>query len=252
MVVGCYLISNSMSTAINIWEYLDVRTLRHRHYYAYLIASDVAALLTILGCALRLPIYVANDRRIRKAVGRAFLRLRYCFRLRFLRPAAGVDGDGEGGAAGVDVDLEKWSLILVSNSLRSNLTGMLSQVDWATFHGRKSFDQLAVLVQNRRRFLVQMTINLGGCEELPPTPSSTPSTSSSLASSASCYRALVGEGGGGTHTQELSYLTEIQEEEGEEEDLLLVSAASAASLGSNEHIRGPSITGGMEAAGVHK
>lgn len=32
--------------------------------------------------------------------------------------------------------------------------------------GKKSFDQLAVLVQDRRKFLVQMTINLGAVREL--------------------------------------------------------------------------------------
>lgn len=32
--------------------------------------------------------------------------------------------------------------------------------------GKKSFDQLAVLVQDRRKFLVQMTINLGAVQEL--------------------------------------------------------------------------------------
>jgi hypothetical protein len=34
--------------------------------------------------------------------------------------------------------------------------------------GKKSFDQLAVLVQDRRKFLVQMTVNLGAVKELAP------------------------------------------------------------------------------------
>ncbi|KAH7698095.1 Protein Y40C5A.4 a, partial [Aphelenchoides avenae] len=155
MVVGCYLISNTTTTIINIWEYFDVHFLRYEHYYSYLIASDIAALLTICGCALRLPIYVINDRRIRKAIFRALIRWRY-YRTEELNEAEARN-------------LEKWSIIIVSNSLRSNLTGMLSQVgDLTHFKGKKSFDQLAVVVQNRRRFLVQMTINLGQVCELPP------------------------------------------------------------------------------------
>jgi hypothetical protein len=47
MVVGCYLISNSMNTIINIWEYFDSFFLRHQHYYAYLIASDFSVLVRI-------------------------------------------------------------------------------------------------------------------------------------------------------------------------------------------------------------
>ncbi|KAE9550966.1 hypothetical protein FO519_005827 [Halicephalobus sp. NKZ332] len=152
MVVGCYLISNTATTIINIWEYFDLDFWRYRHYYAYLVASDLAALLTICGCALRLPIYMFNDHRIRKAIFRALLRLRY--------KRGGKFHDLQ--AAG---NLEKWSIVIVSNSLRSNLTGMLSQ-DYQNLKAKKSFDQLGILVQNRRRFLVQMTINLG--KELPP------------------------------------------------------------------------------------
>jgi hypothetical protein len=34
--------------------------------------------------------------------------------------------------------------------------------------GKKSFDQLAILVQDRRKFLVQMTVNLGAVREMSP------------------------------------------------------------------------------------
>ncbi|KAI6212599.1 hypothetical protein M3Y94_00045100 [Aphelenchoides besseyi] len=149
MVVGCYLISNSLTTVINIWEYIDMKFLRYEHYYAYLIASDISALLTIAGCALRLPIYVMNDGRIRKAIFRALIRFRYCGSAHNLHNIA-------------NGNLEKWSIVIVSNSLRSNLTNAFSY----DVRGKKSFDQLAVLVQNRRRFLVQMTINLGMVQEL--------------------------------------------------------------------------------------
>lgn len=46
MVVGCYLISNTTTTIINIWEYFDPYFFRYEHYYNYLIASDLAALVS--------------------------------------------------------------------------------------------------------------------------------------------------------------------------------------------------------------
>uniref|UniRef100_A0A914QNA5 Uncharacterized protein n=1 Tax=Panagrolaimus davidi TaxID=227884 RepID=A0A914QNA5_9BILA len=88
-----------------------------------------------------------NDHRIRKAIFRAILRLRYKRSEKFREFPPN--------------NLEKWSIIIVSNSLRSNFTGMLSQ-DWK---GKKSFDQLGAIVQNRRKFLVQMTINLAKKEQ---------------------------------------------------------------------------------------
>uniref|UniRef100_A0A915E6Q1 G-protein coupled receptors family 1 profile domain-containing protein n=1 Tax=Ditylenchus dipsaci TaxID=166011 RepID=A0A915E6Q1_9BILA len=185
MVVGCYLIANSTTTLLNIWEYFDRSFLRHQHYYAYLIGSDLAALLTIWGCALRLPIYVVNDQRIRKAMFRAVLRWKYCLHGQL------NDMDVEEG------QLEKWSIVIVSNSLRSNLTGILSQLDFATFKGKRSFDQLAVLVQNRRSFLVQMTINLGSVQELHSSQAGKP------------VKANMNREGGGEST---TFLTDIQEE----------------------------------------
>lgn len=83
-----------MSTFLNIWEFFDAQFLRHKNLRIYLTVSDVAALvgfhgifwiklvycrqLTICGCALRLPIYVCNDRRIRRAICRAIIRFRFC------------------------------------------------------------------------------------------------------------------------------------------------------------------------------
>lgn len=61
-----------------------------------------------------MPIYVINDRRIRKAIFRALIRWRY-YRTEELNEVEARN-------------LEKWSIVIVSNSLRSNLTGMLSQV----------------------------------------------------------------------------------------------------------------------------
>lgn len=45
MVVGCYLISNSLATVLQIWEFFDIEFLRKEHKYAYLVASDIAALV---------------------------------------------------------------------------------------------------------------------------------------------------------------------------------------------------------------
>nr|CAD2128866.1 unnamed protein product [Meloidogyne enterolobii] len=147
MVVGCYLISNSLSTALNIWEYFDLKLLRQNNFHIYLMITDIATLLTICGCALRLPIYVSNDRRIRKAICRVFIRLRFGF-CKNSKPKSEEILRQEG----IERFLEKYSIAIVSNSLRSNLTGNFEN---------KGINQLAMLLQNRRRFLVQMTINLG-------------------------------------------------------------------------------------------
>uniref|UniRef100_A0A7E4UW99 G_PROTEIN_RECEP_F1_2 domain-containing protein n=1 Tax=Panagrellus redivivus TaxID=6233 RepID=A0A7E4UW99_PANRE len=191
MVVGCYLISNTATTVINIWEYFDVGFVRYVHYYKYLVASDLAALLTIVGCALRLPIYIFNDHRIRKAIIRAVLRLRY-------RRSAKLD-DLQAGA------LEKWSIVIVSNSIRSNLTGMLSQ-DWTAIKGKKSIEKLGLLVQSRRHFLVQMTINLGAAQATQNAP----------------QRRHSDEFTG----NETTFLTDIQEEE--QSELLAAERRSSA------------------------
>uniref|UniRef100_A0A915LFF3 G_PROTEIN_RECEP_F1_2 domain-containing protein n=1 Tax=Meloidogyne javanica TaxID=6303 RepID=A0A915LFF3_MELJA len=45
MVVGCYLISNSLSTALNIWEYFDLKLLRQNNFHIYLMITDIAALV---------------------------------------------------------------------------------------------------------------------------------------------------------------------------------------------------------------
>ncbi|CAK5039999.1 unnamed protein product [Meloidogyne enterolobii] len=118
MVVGCYLISNSLSTALNIWEYFDLKLLRQNNFHIYLMITDIAALLTICGCALRLPIYVSNDKRIRKAICRVFIRLRFGF-CKNSKPKSEEILRLEG----IERFLEKYSIAIVSNSLRSNLTG---------------------------------------------------------------------------------------------------------------------------------
>ncbi|CAJ0582542.1 unnamed protein product, partial [Mesorhabditis spiculigera] len=145
LVVGCYLLSNLVSTVVNFWQFFDPVTLES-NYHFYLIISDVSTLLTICGCACRLPIYCTSDKRIRKALIRALLRWRHK-----ARPIEVLEKN-----------LEKYSIIVVSNSLRSNLTGhqMMNSQDWITGRPRAR-DELAMLLQNRRKILVDMTLILG-------------------------------------------------------------------------------------------
>ncbi|VDK30512.1 unnamed protein product [Anisakis simplex] len=48
MVVGCYLLSNSVTTIINVWEFVDGETFKYKNFYAYLYASDIAALVSCI------------------------------------------------------------------------------------------------------------------------------------------------------------------------------------------------------------
>ncbi|VDL62792.1 unnamed protein product [Nippostrongylus brasiliensis] len=107
LVVGCYLLSNVVSVLLGLWEHVAPDGVES-NYYRYLVVSDIASLLTIVGCLMRLPIYCVSDARIRKAVGRALLRCR----VRTIPTKVRQN------------QLDKWSIVVVSNSLRSNLTGM--------------------------------------------------------------------------------------------------------------------------------
>ncbi|CAJ0939413.1 unnamed protein product, partial [Mesorhabditis belari] len=146
LVVGCYLISNLISTIVNFWLFFDPVTLES-NYYLYLVISDFSTLLTICGCACRLPIYCVADKRIRKALMRALLRWQHK-----ARPIEVLERN-----------LEKYSIVVVSNSLRSNLTNqpqMFNSQDLV--NGRpRARDELALLLQNRRKILVDMTLILG-------------------------------------------------------------------------------------------
>ncbi|VDN49421.1 unnamed protein product [Gongylonema pulchrum] len=67
MVVTCYLCSNIIDVFIAAWEYLDSASLMKLEEF-YTIATDVSSLLTVLAASLRLPIYLVNDKIIRKEV----------------------------------------------------------------------------------------------------------------------------------------------------------------------------------------
>ncbi|TMS38794.1 hypothetical protein L596_005437 [Steinernema carpocapsae] len=67
MVVACYLCANILDVFVATWEYIDAESLlRHEGFYA--VVTDVSSLLSILAAALRLPIYISNDKAITKEV----------------------------------------------------------------------------------------------------------------------------------------------------------------------------------------
>ncbi|KAK6753449.1 hypothetical protein RB195_012811 [Necator americanus] len=146
LVVGCYLLSNLVSIIIGFWDHLASSHIKN-YYYGYLIASDIASLLTVFGCLMRLPIYCVSDPRIRKAVGRALFRCRVRTIPTKLFPVR-------------QNQLDKWSIVMVSNSLRSNLTGMNNQ-DWLCGRSKRARDELAFLLQSRRRILVDIAFRIG-------------------------------------------------------------------------------------------
>uniref|UniRef100_A0A1I7YLS0 G_PROTEIN_RECEP_F1_2 domain-containing protein n=1 Tax=Steinernema glaseri TaxID=37863 RepID=A0A1I7YLS0_9BILA len=67
MVVACYLCANILDVFVATWEYIDGDSLlEHAGFYA--IVTDVSSLLSILAAALRLPIYISNDKAITREV----------------------------------------------------------------------------------------------------------------------------------------------------------------------------------------
>ncbi|WKY09444.1 hypothetical protein Q1695_002088 [Nippostrongylus brasiliensis] len=174
LVVGCYLLSNVVSVLLGLWEHVAPDGVES-NYYRYLVVSDIASLLTIVGCLMRLPIYCVSDARIRKAVGRALLRCR----VRTIPTKVRQN------------QLDKWSIVVVSNSLRSNLTGMnnlYASQDWIFGRSKRAKDELAFLLQNRRKILVDMT-----------------------------FRLAIGKNMNGDHSTNELWLTDIMEEESDPE-----------------------------------
>ncbi|VDM37540.1 unnamed protein product [Toxocara canis] len=67
MVVTCYLCANIIDVFIAAWEHIDGASLMQFGEF-YTVATDVASLLSVLAASLRLPIYVVNDKVIRREV----------------------------------------------------------------------------------------------------------------------------------------------------------------------------------------
>lgn len=68
VVVTCYLLANVLDVIIAAWEYIDAVSLTQRYAEFYAIAADISSLLTVVAGALRLPIYTANDKTIKREV----------------------------------------------------------------------------------------------------------------------------------------------------------------------------------------
>uniref|UniRef100_A0A914YWZ3 G-protein coupled receptors family 1 profile domain-containing protein n=1 Tax=Panagrolaimus superbus TaxID=310955 RepID=A0A914YWZ3_9BILA len=67
IVVTCYLFANIIDVIIAFLEYMAPEALQEYDAF-YTIATDVSSLLSTLSSALRLPIYIANDKLIRHEI----------------------------------------------------------------------------------------------------------------------------------------------------------------------------------------
>uniref|UniRef100_A0A7E4UN50 G_PROTEIN_RECEP_F1_2 domain-containing protein n=1 Tax=Panagrellus redivivus TaxID=6233 RepID=A0A7E4UN50_PANRE len=67
IVVSCYLFANIIDVIIAFLEYTVPEALQTYNGF-YTVATDVSSLLSVLASALRLPIYIANDKLIRQEV----------------------------------------------------------------------------------------------------------------------------------------------------------------------------------------
>uniref|UniRef100_A0AAF5PT09 G-protein coupled receptors family 1 profile domain-containing protein n=1 Tax=Wuchereria bancrofti TaxID=6293 RepID=A0AAF5PT09_WUCBA len=60
MLVACtYLLANMLNVIITIWEHIDATSLFSSFLDFYIFSVDTVSLLTIVACALRLPIYAS-------------------------------------------------------------------------------------------------------------------------------------------------------------------------------------------------
>ncbi|KAK0411532.1 hypothetical protein QR680_005698 [Steinernema hermaphroditum] len=57
LIVVTYLLANVLNVIITIWEHIDADALIYQYTQFYIISVDAVSLLTIVACALRLPIY---------------------------------------------------------------------------------------------------------------------------------------------------------------------------------------------------
>uniref|UniRef100_A0A0M3IR63 G_PROTEIN_RECEP_F1_2 domain-containing protein n=1 Tax=Ascaris lumbricoides TaxID=6252 RepID=A0A0M3IR63_ASCLU len=75
MVLVCftYVLSNAFNVFITSWEFIDFESLLHDHFSLYMTCTDLASMLAVLACMLRLPIYMANNREIRGIVMGCFV-----------------------------------------------------------------------------------------------------------------------------------------------------------------------------------
>ncbi|EFO22940.1 hypothetical protein LOAG_05544 [Loa loa] len=76
MLVACtYLLANMLNVIITIWEHTDAKSLFSSFLDFYIFSVDTVSLLTIVACALRLPIYASCQPALRVEMihcGKAF------------------------------------------------------------------------------------------------------------------------------------------------------------------------------------
>lgn len=77
-IVTTYLISNLLNVIISIWEHVDknnLETILDGRFYTF--AADIITLLTIVTGCIRLPIYCACNKQLRKEVFRLLNKWRH-------------------------------------------------------------------------------------------------------------------------------------------------------------------------------
>lgn len=72
LIVSTYLASNLLNVVITCWEQIDMQSLNDQYCKVHLIATDLVSLLTIVGCALRLPIYLVSNQQLRDVSASTF------------------------------------------------------------------------------------------------------------------------------------------------------------------------------------
>jgi hypothetical protein len=65
LIVVTYLLNNLINVVITAWEFIDFDTLIANHYHLYMMCTDIVSVLTVLSCALRLPIYLICNKELR-------------------------------------------------------------------------------------------------------------------------------------------------------------------------------------------
>jgi len=69
LVASCYLICNLLNVIVTAWEFIDVESLYTPSIRPiYTLLSDLVSILTVLSCAVRLPIYYTCHARIRREI----------------------------------------------------------------------------------------------------------------------------------------------------------------------------------------
>ncbi|GMT10878.1 hypothetical protein PFISCL1PPCAC_2175, partial [Pristionchus fissidentatus] len=95
ILISTYLMSNFLGVIVSLWEYVDVNALYTRFIYFYVISVDIISFLSIVACALRLPIYLSCQPLLRKEAKQFIARLcgKETVKSRLLRNDSTMDRD---------------------------------------------------------------------------------------------------------------------------------------------------------------